>query len=674
MATNADQDSHPSTAKRPRIEKRQFISSWKKEFPWVTYNREEGMRCQYCIDAGKKNAFTKGCDKFKKYALSKHALTVDHRAAIEAKSSRRDMQRALAHSYRDQELAIIAALKTVYFMAKKNLPNDHFTDLKRFLVVQGSTDIGGLNFQCGREGRQFTYEHSESVRGFQEAIAAVVDEGLDKDLSTTECYALLIDESTDIATDHNLVMYIRYVINGEVCSRFLCLVELPGGTAREIVDLVLKVFMSRNISLTKLCGIATDGAGVMIGCRTGVTTRLKGKYPFIISIHCIAHRLALASGQAADAVPYVKQYQLYVNNIYRYFHYSTKHAAKLKAIQSILQLAERKFHQVFHTRWLSFEGAVDAIVASLDPLFTVLIEDSSSDPTARGILKFMANFIFLATTYLLADILPVLARLSKRFQRSQVDFTTVTDGVHVTTATLCAFKLAPGPKLVKFLNEAPATPSSSQSFYYKGHSISDSQKQRDDFVKNRDQLIDKLVENLNSRFPDGGIISSFSILDPQSLPAPAELPSYGNNEIETLSLHYGNPKQTDDGVECEPVVNGEELKEEWGCFKQLMFNNFKDSSIQGMAKKLLLSSEMQEQFLQMLRLLTIALTIPVSSVDCERGFSKQNLIKTKIRAKLKTENVCTLMKMSVDTPEMENFDFHKAFVIWCSSKDRVICR
>ena len=60
--------------------------------------------------------------------------------------------------------------------------------------MQGSTDIGGLNFQCGREGRQFTYEHSESVRGFQEAIAAVVDEGLDKDLSTTECYALLIDE------------------------------------------------------------------------------------------------------------------------------------------------------------------------------------------------------------------------------------------------------------------------------------------------------------------------------------------------------------------------------------------------------------------------------------------------------------------------------------------------
>ena len=106
---------------------------------------------------------------------------------------------------------------------------------------------------------------------------------------------------------------------------------------------------------------------------------------------------------------------------------------------------------------------MDAIVASVDPLFAVLIEDSTSDPTAKGILKFVTTFSFLATTYLLADILPVIARLSKRFQRSQVDFTTVTDGVSVTVATLSAFKTTPGPKLAKFLSEVPSPPPTSQS-------------------------------------------------------------------------------------------------------------------------------------------------------------------------------------------------------------------
>lgn len=666
----------PSSAKKPRLERRRFVPSWKTEFPWVIFDRgDEGMRCRYCIDAGKNNAFTKGCDKFKKDALSKHALTVDHRAAIEAKAGRREMQKALANVYKDQEISVIAALKTVYFMAKKNLPNDHFSDLKHFLVLQGCKEIGGLSFQCGRAGRQFTYEHSDSVRGFQEAIATVVNKELDEKLSLTQSYSLLIDESTDIATDHNLVMYMRYVLNGDVYTRFLSLIELPGGTADEILDTVLKVFTARNISVKKLCGVATDGASVMVGCRTGVTTQLKGKNPFIVSIHCIAHRLALASGQAADSVPYIKQYQLYVNNIYKYFHYSTKNTARLKEIQTILQVAERKFHQVSHTCWLSFEGAIDAIVASLDPLYSVLVEESSSgDPTASGILNFMVNFKFLATTYLLSDVLPVLARLSKRFQRSQVDFTTVTDGVSVTTSTLATFKSTPGPKLAKFLSEIPATPSSTQSFYYLGHKITDSQKQRDDFGHNKRKLIDQLIENLKSRFPDSGVISSFSIFDPQNLPPSADLISYGDNEIKTLAEYYGVSKQADDGAELEPLLDGDELKAEWIELKQIMSRNFKDSSIQGMAKKLLTSIEMQEQFPNTLQLLTIALTIPVSSVDCERGFSKQNLIKTKIRARLKTETVSTLMTMSVDTPELEQFDFHNAFEIWCSVKDRVICR
>ena len=110
------------------------------------------------------------------------------------------MQQALTHAYRDQELAVVAALNTVYYMAKKNLPNDHFSGLKHFLIVQGSEDIGNLSFQCGQGGRQCTYEHSNSVKGFQEAV---VDEDLSNQLSRAQFYSLLIDESTDIGTYHN---------------------------------------------------------------------------------------------------------------------------------------------------------------------------------------------------------------------------------------------------------------------------------------------------------------------------------------------------------------------------------------------------------------------------------------------------------------------------------------
>ena len=75
----------------------------------MVHDRDRGMRCQYCVDAGKTNAFTNGC-----------ALTIDHKASIEAKSGRRDMQQALARAYKDNELAVIAALRTVFHGQEKS--------------------------------------------------------------------------------------------------------------------------------------------------------------------------------------------------------------------------------------------------------------------------------------------------------------------------------------------------------------------------------------------------------------------------------------------------------------------------------------------------------------------------------------------------------------------------
>ena len=51
-------------------------------------------------------------------------------------------------------------------------------------------------------------------------------------------------------------------------------------------------------------------------------------------------------------------------------------------------------------------------------------------------------------------------------------------------------------------------------------------------------LIDKLIDNLKTRFPDGDIISSFSILDPQNLPSSADLPTYGSNEIVLFAIRW----------------------------------------------------------------------------------------------------------------------------------------
>ena len=162
---------------------------------------------------------------------------------------------------------------------------------------------------------------------------------------------------------------------------------------------------------------------------------------------------------------------------------------------------------------------MEAILANLDPLMAALISDSESDHTAtcKGLLTFISTFQFLATTHFLADVLAVLSRLSKTFQRQCVDFTAVSDGIESSVAALNSFKLAPGPRLQKFISEVPSESELSESFYFKEQKVSDSTAQHQAFSTSKVQFLRKLVDNLHSRFPDSGLLSAFSILDPQKL-------------------------------------------------------------------------------------------------------------------------------------------------------------
>lgn len=64
------------------------------------------------------------------------------------------------------------------------------------------------------------------------------------------------------------------------------------------------------------------------------------------------------------------------------------------------------------------------------------------------------------------------------------------------------------------------------------------------------------------------------------------------------------------------------------------------------------------------------LVLPVSNVDCERGFSRQNLIKTDLRNSLKTESLSNIMMISIEGPTSESFPCEDAFKKWASVKTR----
>ena len=117
------------------------------------------------------------------------------------------------------------------------------------------------------------------------------------------------------------------------------------------------------------------------------------------------------------------------------------------------------------------------------------------------------------------------------------------------------------------------------------------------------------------------------------------------------------------------------VKIEWPLFRNHMDVKCRQLNFPSLAQYVLKSETCKSQYPNITKLVSIALCIPVSTADCERGFAKYNLVKTSLRSRLQTTTVCDLMRVSVDTPSMKcirDFDFDRAFDIWAAEKARRI--
>ena len=77
-------------------------------------------------------------------------------------------------------------------------------------------------------------------------------------------------------------------------------------------------------------------------------------------------------------------------------------------------------------------------------------------------------------------------------------------------------------------------------------------------------------------------------------------------------------------------------------------------------------------FPNIIRLIKIIYSISFSSVDCENGFSVQNLIKSKLHNSLSTKTLDMLMRLSIEGPESKDFDYDKALLFGIKNvKERI---
>lgn len=638
--------SHPQD--RGRETKREYRGQWQEEFTWLVLKGGK-MYCSICQRANMTNGFVRGCTTFQKSALNDHKKSLSHKEASRILTQSEVMEKTISISQAASDEALKTQLKVVLHMANTNTPSHLYPKILELLKSAGCPNLNSAH----------VYTHHKSVDEMEDAIAKTIYNSANDRISDSRFVGIILDETTNITVEKMLIIYLTVQQKGKPETNFIGNYSMSSGTAESIKAKIKEVLSARGVSLDRVVGLGSDGANVMVGRKAGVAQQLRqSDCPYLLNIHCGAHRTALAARDACKAVREVSAYVTTLNNVYTYYKNSPIRTHRLHQLQREMDEDDvLSLKQPCATRWLSLERAVKGIRGNWACVIIELDEEAARGcPTAKGLHKQLLKHAFSALTHLLADVLAVVNRMNLTFQKDDVNISSIQPVVTMTLADLDDLEKGPGDMEKKFADGF-------QEGIFCGHKLTHVDEHG--FSALRAQYIGEVKKSIKKRFPteDVSHISDLDIvLNASRFPTTeTALKQYGLNAVDRLADFFGTPNA------AAPLVEKERMIHDFRSVKRVLAGSgyppFKESCR-------LLINTYAEMFPDFKTLAEVALVIPVSSVAAERGFSLQNKIKTALRSRLTESKTQNLMTIASASPVLDTFDYNVASAHFKSSKTR----
>ncbi|KAG0434301.1 Protein ZBED8 [Dictyocoela muelleri] len=125
-------------------------------------------------------------------------------------------------------------------------------------------------------------------------------------------FSIQLDESILPNNASLLLAYVRFIKDENINQELLFAETLNMNTKGGSIFFVFKEFFNKKeIPLTNILTVATDGALAMIGRHKGFISYLKKLHPDVVTVHCVFHRQHLVaknlSSRLHDSLNYVIQ-------------------------------------------------------------------------------------------------------------------------------------------------------------------------------------------------------------------------------------------------------------------------------------------------------------------------------------------------------------------------------
>lgn len=623
--------------------------------PWLRLTDAGAFLCSICIDAGKistdkSGMFTRNVwttegvvcpgkdDVAKKQSLrtkiNAHSSTKAHQAAVKVLSqAQKDVLPELFLQQNSKfEETTCRLMRTAYYLAKNNRPYTAYEDLCEL------QESNGIYLGIGLHSRF-------SATGMVDCIADYMRKKLCSEIKqANQKISIMMDESTTVSRKSCLLLYMRTAwpaLPSNECFSFpVGLVELDSLTADHITETVLQTLNSLGFDnqylAQHLIGACSDGASVMLGKNSGVLTQLKNHFPNIFLWHCMCHRIELAIGDAVKSVTQINHVKSMLDKLYSIYSQSPKAQRELETCAAAVGAELKKIGRVLGVRWVaSSYQALSAVWSSYAALYAHSCSSDSAmskkhQASYSGIKNALASKELLHSLAVMLDALKEVSTLSKTLQG---DNCSLSDAYRLLKRTIRALKSQKDGH-GDFFQEYMTC---EQSGEFRGIKLSSKGK-----FLNKESFIQALIDNLSSRLNENvsisgssglsDLLSEFDVLDKSKWPSGLEAPwVIGENRLKSLcnrfSLEFSDYQEA--------------------------FRDFVD--------------DLTQVPLKITRLQSIVNTLPISSADCERGFSCMNVICNKVRNTLTVKHTSNLMLISLVGPPVCAFKPECYVKMWLKS-------
>ena len=377
---------------------RRFLPTWYDKFPWITLcTAQKKVFCVYCRYAYKHDLFTfckkgdeafsvKGFDNYKK-AVEKFRIHENSDSHLEGRLKCRSLNNPsiqeqlscqAAKIQETRRLGIVKQLEAMKFLLRQGIAlRGHLEEEGnlRQLLIMWSKDNAVIKSWI-EEGKYMSHDIvNELITLMGQSVLRKL---LCRIKNSDPCsFAIIVDETADVAQRKQLNLTIRYVNDDYIIiinEDFIGLFSLPNTTAATLHVVVKDLLLRCNLPLPLCRGQAYDGASAMQGKRRGLATLIKNEVPAALPVHCLAHLLNLCLQDVARQVELLRDAINVVREIIGLIEYSPKRAHLFN--EKLLQSDGPKcgIKPLCPTRWTVRTEAMDAVIKQYSVLMETMEE------------------------------------------------------------------------------------------------------------------------------------------------------------------------------------------------------------------------------------------------------------------------------------------------------------